>query len=122
MKQWANNNKDLFYSVLTTRYIMYGAVHGSVAANHASDPYDDFATVAGKCCESGDLLGENMKIQSAMRGDTLAVLVTGAYNHSMASNYNRLPRPPIVMVKDGVARLAVKRETFEDLCRNDILD
>jgi diaminopimelate decarboxylase len=80
------------------------------------------ATLAGRCCESGDLLGENMEIQTAKRGDILAVLVTGAYNHSMASNYNRLPRPPVVMVKDGVARLAVKRESFEDLCRNDILD
>ena len=63
-----------------------------------------------------------MSIQNAERGDILAVLVTGAYNHSMASNYNRLPRPPIVMVKDGAARVAVRRESFEDLCRNDLSD
>ena len=104
------------------RYALYQSQYTALIANRADAPRDMTATLAGRCCESGDLLGENMKIQSAVRGDILAVLVTGAYNHSMASNYNRLPRPPIVMVKDGVARLAVKRETFEDLCRNDILD
>ena len=61
-----------------------------------------------------------MKIQKAERGDILAVLVTGAYNYSMASNYNRIPRPPVILVKDGKARVAVKRESFEDLVRNDI--
>jgi diaminopimelate decarboxylase len=61
-----------------------------------------------------------MELQSAERGDILAVLVTGAYNYSMASNYNRIPRPPVIMVKDGEARVAVKRETYEDLIRNDI--
>ena len=104
------------------RYALYQSQYTALIANRADAPRDMTATLAGRCCESGDLLGENMAIQSAKRGDILAVLVTGAYNHSMASNYNRLPRPPIVMVRDGVARLAVKRETFEDLCRNDILD
>ena len=104
------------------RYALYQSQYTALIANRANAPRDMTATLAGRCCESGDLLGENMKIQSAVRGDILAVLVTGAYNHSMASNYNRLPRPPIVMVKDGAARLAVKRESFEDLCRNDILD
>jgi diaminopimelate decarboxylase len=61
-----------------------------------------------------------MEIQHAQRGDILAVLVTGAYNHSMASNYNRIPRPPVVMIRDGKPYLAVKRESYEDLCRNDI--
>ena len=104
------------------RYALYQSQYTALIANRADAPRDMTATLAGRCCESGDLLGENMKIQTAKRGDILAVLVTGAYNHSMASNYNRLPRPPVVMVKDGVARLAVKRESFEDLCRNDILD
>ena len=104
------------------RYALYQSQYTAVIADRANAPRDMTATLAGRCCESGDLLGENMKIQTAKRGDILAVLVTGAYNHSMASNYNRLPRPPVVMVKDGVARLAVKRETFEDLCRNDIFD
>ena len=59
-------------------------------------------------------------MQRAERGDILAVLVTGAYNYSMASNYNRIPRPPVIMIKDGEARVAVKRETYEDLVRNDV--
>ena len=62
-----------------------------------------------------------MEIQKAERGDILAVLVTGAYNYSMASNYNRIPRPPVILVKDGKARIAVKRETYEDIVRNDVL-
>ena len=61
-----------------------------------------------------------MDIQRAQRGDILAVLTTGAYNYSMSSNYNRIPRPPIVMLRDGKDTVAVKRETFEDICRNDI--
>ena len=61
-----------------------------------------------------------MDIQKAKRGDILAVLVTGAYNYSMASNYNRIPRPPVILIKDGKARVAVRRETYEDIVRNDI--
>ena len=61
-----------------------------------------------------------MKLQKPVRGDILAVLVTGAYNYSMASNYNRIPRPPVILVRDGEARVAVKRESFEDLVRNDV--
>ena len=102
------------------RYALYGSQYTALIANKANEERAMRATIAGRCCESGDLLGENMDIQNAERGDILAVLVTGAYNHSMASNYNRLPRPPIVMVKDGAARLVVRRESFLDLCRNDI--
>ena len=61
-----------------------------------------------------------MEIQRAERGDILAVLVTGAYNFSMASNYNRLPRPPVIFVKDGHARVVVRRETYEDLIERDL--
>ena len=61
-----------------------------------------------------------MELSRAKRGDILAILVTGAYNYSMASNYNRLPRPPVIMIKDGKARVAVRRETYEDLVRNDL--
>lgn len=103
------------------RYALYQSQYTALIANRASAPRDYRATLAGRCCESGDLLGENMEIQKAKRGDTLAVLVTGAYNHSMASNYNRIPRPPVIMVKDGVARVAVKRETYEDITANDVL-
>ena len=103
------------------RYALYQSQYTALIANRADAPRDFRATLAGRCCESGDLLGENMEIQHAQRGDILAVLVTGAYNYSMASNYNRLPRPPVIMVKDGVDRVAVRRETYEDLTRNDVL-
>ena len=103
------------------RYALYQSQYTAVIADRAGEPRDYRATLAGRCCESGDLLGENMEIQRASRGDILAVLVTGAYNYSMASNYNRLPRPPIVMVKDGAARIAVKRETYEDIVANDVI-
>ena len=102
------------------RYALYQSQYTALIANKADKPRDYRATLAGRCCESGDLLGENMEIQKAERGDILAVLVTGAYNYSMASNYNRLPRPPVIMVKDGKARIAVKGESYEDLVKNDV--
>ena len=102
------------------RYALYQSQYTALIANKAAQPRDYRATVAGRCCESGDLLGENMELQKPERGDILAVLVTGAYNYSMASNYNRIPRPPVVMIKDGEDRVAVKRETYEDLTRNDL--
>ena len=103
------------------RYALYQSQYTALIANRAGEPRTYRATLAGRCCESGDLLGESMEIQRAKRGDILAVLVTGAYNYSMASNYNRLPRPPIIMVKDGQARVAVRRETYEDLISHDVL-
>ncbi|MBO5203072.1 MAG: diaminopimelate decarboxylase [Clostridia bacterium] len=103
------------------RYALYQSQYTALIANRATEPRDFRATLAGRCCESGDLLGEDMDIQRPCRGDTLAVLVTGAYNYSMASNYNRLPRPAVVMVRDGEDRVAVKRETYEDLVRNDVI-
>lgn len=102
------------------RYALYQSQYTALIANRAGEPRDYRATVAGRCCESGDLIGENMEIQHAKRGDILAVLVTGAYNYSMASNYNRIPRPPVIMIKDGKDRVAVKRETYEDIVRNDV--
>lgn len=102
------------------RYALYGAKYEMIVANKADKPKDFEATVAGKCCESGDLIGENIKIQTPEVNDTLAVLATGAYNYSMSSNYNRIPRPAAVMVNDGKARLIINRETYEDIIRNDI--
>lgn len=103
------------------RYALYQSRYTALIANRANVPQDTHVTIAGRCCESGDLIGEDMTLQVAQRGDILAVLTTGAYNFSMASNYNRLPRPPVIFVKDGEARIAVKRETYEDLVRNDVL-
>lgn len=102
------------------RYALYQSQYTTVVADRAAEKADYRATLAGRCCESGDLLGENMPIQRPRRGDTLAVLVTGAYNYAMASNYNKIPRPPVVFVKDGEARTVVRRESLEDLLRNDL--
>ena len=102
------------------RYILYGAKYEALIANKAAQDKNCTVTIAGKCCESGDLIQENAPLQDPEAGDILAVLATGAYNYSMASNYNRIPRPAAVMVKDGKARLIIKRETYEDIVRNDI--
>ncbi len=102
------------------RYALYGSRYTVCIANKAAQPKDHIATIAGRCCESGDLIGEEMPVQEAVRGDILAVLVTGAYNYSMASNYNKIPRPPIVMIKDGKDSLAVRRETYADLVALDV--
>ena len=102
------------------RYILYQAKYTIECANKADKPKDMTVTVAGKCCESGDLIQENAKIQQVQPGDILAVLTTGAYNYSMASNYNRIPRPPVVLVKNGECRLAVRRETWEDVVSLDV--
>ncbi|MBR6680257.1 MAG: diaminopimelate decarboxylase [Clostridia bacterium] len=103
------------------RYALYQSQYTALIANRAADPATFRATIAGRCCESGDLIGEGMDIQRAQRCDILAVLTTGAYNYSMASNYNRIPRPPVILVKDGKARVAVRRETYEDIIKNDVL-
>ncbi len=103
------------------RYALYQSRYTALIANRAGDEKTERVTIAGRCCESGDLLGEDMELSPARRGDLLAVLVTGAYNYSMASHYNRLPKPPVVLIRDGKAKVAVRRETYEDLTRNDIL-
>ncbi len=102
------------------RYALYQSQYDIVVADRANEKNDYICSVAGRCCESGDLIAENIKLQKPKKGDILAVLVTGAYNYSMASNYNRIPRPPIVMIRDGKPYIAVKRESFEDLIKNEI--
>lgn len=103
------------------RYALYKSKYHAVLANKAAQPCTMQVTVAGKCCESGDLIGEEMPLQQVQGGDILAVFSTGAYNFSMASNYNRIPRPGVVMVRDGKSREIVKRESFEQLVQNDLL-
>lgn len=102
------------------RYALYQSEYTVVTANKADKEADTVVTIAGKCCESGDLIQENTKIAKAEPGDTIAVLSTGAYNYSMASNYNRIPKPPIVLVNNGTDKLIVKRESYEDLIKNDL--
>ncbi len=102
------------------RYILYQSAYEVVCANKINNEKTFTATIAGKCCESGDLIQEHVLLPEVEAGDILAVLSTGAYNYSMASNYNRIPRPPVVMVKDGTARLIIKGESYEDIIKNDI--
>ena len=102
------------------RYALYRADYTFLAAARAGDPKTQTVTVAGKYCESGDLLGENVPLQEIVPGEVLAVLATGAYNYSMASNYNRNPRPPVVLVGEKGDRVIVRRESLEDLIRNDL--
>lgn len=105
------------------RFALYGSSYTVLNAKKLNEPADFSCSVVGRCCESGDILQENVKMPSSVaRGDLLAVLTTGAYNYSMSSNYNRIPRPPIVMVEDGGERvsLAVRRETTADITALDL--
>ena len=103
------------------RYALYQSRYTAVIANRAAEENTELISIAGKCCESGDLIGVDFNLPKVERGDILAVLSTGAYNYSMASNYNRNPIPPAVLVKDGEAEYIVKPQTYEDLVRNDVL-
>ena len=102
------------------RYIMYDALYDAVIANRADEKASEYVTICGKCCESGDILIDKAHLPKIETGDIIAIMSTGAYNYSMASNYNRIPRPPVVMVSNGEDKLVVKRETYEDLVKNDI--
>lgn len=102
------------------RYALYQSSYTVCLANRMEDPADFVCTVAGRCCESGDLIQENVRLPKPERGDLIAVLSTGAYNFAMASNYNRLCRPAVVMVKGGEPYLAVRRQTYADLASCDL--
>ncbi|MDE6059379.1 MAG: diaminopimelate decarboxylase [Clostridia bacterium] len=103
------------------RYALYQSKYTALLANRANEKPCEIVSIAGKCCESGDLIGTNFNLAKAQTGDILAVLSTGAYNYSMASNYNRNLIPPAVLVKDGKAEYIVKPQTYEDLVRNDVI-
>lgn len=102
------------------RPALYSAVYEVAIANKMNDEATEIYTIAGKCCESGDIIRKDAPLPKAEVGDIIAVASTGSYNYSMASNYNRIARPAVVFVKDGEARLAVKRETYEDILKNDV--
>ena len=103
------------------RYALYRSRYTCLNASDAEDPNTECFSVVGRLCESGDILQENVMLPSGTaRGDILAVCTTGAYNYAMSSQYNRLPRPPIVMLKDGDARVVVRRETLEDVTAMDV--
>lgn len=103
------------------RYALYESRYTVITANKADAEPRLTADLVGRCCESGDIIQPAVGFPADIgRGDIVAVLTTGAYNYSMASNYNRIPRPPIVIVKDGESRVAVKRESLENLIENDV--
>lgn len=102
------------------RYALYGSSYTVLASNKMDEEANYECTIAGRNCESGDLIQENVKIPKVQRGDNIAVLVTGAYNYSMASNYNRVPRPAVVMLGD-TDRVVIRRETPEDVSRLDVI-
>ena len=102
------------------RYALYKSEYTVLNASRAGEMADYECTVAGRCCESGDRIAENICMAKPERGDIIAVLTTGAYNYAMASNYNRVPRPAMVMIADGKASLVVKRESYEDMMRNEL--
>ncbi len=103
------------------RFCLYGSKYTAVLANRANEKPREVVAVAGKCCESGDLIGTDFNLPKAETGDILAILSTGAYNYSMASNYNRNLIPPAVLVKDGEADYIVRPQTYEDLVRGDVI-
>lgn len=103
------------------RPALYDAKYTAIIANKANYENIETVSIAGKCCESGDMLIWDAKLPPVEPGDILAVFATGAYNYSMSSNYNRLPKPAMVLVNEGKADIIVKRETYEDIIRNDLI-
>ena len=102
------------------RYALYGSAYTVYAADRMDEPAVLHCDVVGRCCESGDIIQPKVALPDVRRGDLLAVCTTGAYNYSMASNYNRMARPPVVMLTPERDTIAVRRETLEQLTENDI--
>ena len=102
------------------RYALYGSKYTVYLANRANEEANFRCDVVGRCCESGDIIQPDVLLPEPKRGDLIAVCTTGAYNYSMASNYNRIPRPPVVMLSGGKPTLAVRRETVDDLTALDM--
>lgn len=100
---------------------LYRADYECAIANKMNSQEEELVTVAGKCCESGDILISDVKLPKVESGDILAIATTGAYGYSMSSNYNKIPRPAVVMVKDGVSRIVCKRQSYEDLLALEII-
>ncbi len=103
------------------RPITYQSVYRAVVANRMSAPLTETVTIAGKHCESGDIVIKESNLPATHPDDLLVVMATGAYNYSMASNYNRIARPAAVLVRDGEANIILQRETYQDLIRQDRL-
>ncbi|EUJ32910.1 diaminopimelate decarboxylase [Listeria floridensis FSL S10-1187] len=102
------------------RPALYEAHYDAVLASEPNGEAEETVAIAGKCCESGDMLIWDLPLPKSESGDVLAVFCTGAYGYAMASNYNRIPRPPVVFVENGESKLVVARESYADLIRNDL--
>lgn len=102
------------------RPALYKAEYECVIANRVEDNLTEKVTISGKCCESGDILLSDVQIPKAKSGDTLAVLSTGAYGYSMSSNYNKIPRAAVVLVKNGKSRLICRRQSYEEVISNEL--
>lgn len=100
---------------------LYGAKYEAIFANRANDKAEEIVTIAGKCCESADIIIKDISMPKAKMGDIVAVFTTGAYCYAMASNYNKLPLPAVVFVDNGKSDYAVKRQSYDDLTRNDVI-
>jgi diaminopimelate decarboxylase len=103
------------------RPALYKAEYECVIANRVEASLKEKVTISGKCCESGDILLNDVQIPKAQSGDILAVLSTGAYGYSMSSNYNKIPKAAVVFVKDGESKLVCKRQSYEDIISNELL-
>ncbi len=103
------------------RFALYQARYDALLPERPQLPKDTTVTLAGRCCESGDLIARDIQLPPVQAGDLVCVLSTGAYNYSMASHYNRVPKPPVVMVSQGQDKLVLRRETLDDLLRNDMV-
>lgn len=103
------------------RYALYQSKYTVVKCSNVNAPCTQKVSFAGKCCESGDLIGVDIPVPEITSGDVIAVLSTGAYHYSMASNYNRNTIPEAILVKDGKAEVIIKRQTYSDLIRNDVI-
>jgi len=102
------------------RPALYNAQYQCLIANRISDPYTEVVTIAGKCCESGDILLEGVKLPKIISGDLMAVLSTGAYGYSMSSNYNKIPKAPVVLVNEGSHKIICKRQTYKEMISNEV--
>ncbi|MBR3301334.1 MAG: diaminopimelate decarboxylase [Firmicutes bacterium] len=103
------------------RPALYGAKYTAIVASKADAPADKTVTICGKCCESGDIIIKDIELPELKTGDTLAVLSTGAYGYTMASNYNRNPIPGVLFIDNGIAEWAVKPQTYENMTANDVI-
>ncbi len=101
------------------RPMLYGSRYEAIVADRAADPATTMATVAGMHCESSDVIVRDVELADPRPGDVLVTPATGAYGYAMASNYNGVPRPPVIFCRDGDARIVVRRETYDDLTARD---